>query len=130
MKKRLLYNPNMARMRFLADESCDFAVVHALRTKGHDVLTVSEAYRGAEDQHVIRLARQEERVLLTEDKDFGRLVHAAGSSRIGVIFLRFPATARGELCDIVVRLVNQQGEKLKGSFVVIQPGHTRIRRHP
>jgi hypothetical protein len=24
-------------MRFLADESCDFAVVRALRTAGHDV---------------------------------------------------------------------------------------------
>ena len=29
-------------MRFLADESCDFAVVHALRANGNDVLAVSE----------------------------------------------------------------------------------------
>jgi hypothetical protein len=29
-------------MRFLADECCDFAVVPALRGKGHDVLAVSE----------------------------------------------------------------------------------------
>jgi len=29
-------------LRFLADESCDFAVVRALRADGHDVLAVSE----------------------------------------------------------------------------------------
>jgi len=29
-------------MRFLADESCDFIVVKALRAAGHDVLIVSE----------------------------------------------------------------------------------------
>lgn len=117
-------------MRFLADESCDFAVVRALRAKSHDVLAVVEVCRGAEDQYVMELARHEERVLLAEDKDFGRLVYAAGAAQVGVIFLRFPATARGELCDVVVKLINQQGEELKRSFVVVQPGHVRIRRLP
>jgi hypothetical protein len=32
-------------MRFLADESCDFAVVRALRDEGHEVLAVAEAVR-------------------------------------------------------------------------------------
>jgi hypothetical protein len=36
-------------MLFLADESCDFAVVRALRDGGHDVLAVAEAARGAKD---------------------------------------------------------------------------------
>jgi len=30
-------------LRFLADESCDFAVVRALREDGFDVVAVSEA---------------------------------------------------------------------------------------
>lgn len=120
----------MTRMRFLADESCDFAVVRALRAKGHDVLAVSEICRGAEDHYVIALARREERILLTEDKDFGRLVYLAGVPKVGVILLRFPATARRALCNAVVRLVHQWKEKLKGSFVVVQPGRVRIRRLP
>jgi hypothetical protein len=36
-------------MRFLADESCDFAGVQALRASGHDVAAVAEVARGAED---------------------------------------------------------------------------------
>ena len=36
-------------MRFLADESCDFAVIRALRANGHDVIAVSEVTPRAED---------------------------------------------------------------------------------
>jgi predicted Fe-Mo cluster-binding NifX family protein len=43
-------------MRFLADESCDFAIVHALRASGYDVLAVSEITPRAEDSEVIRIA--------------------------------------------------------------------------
>jgi uncharacterized protein with PIN domain len=50
-------------MRFLADESCDFAVVRALRSKGFDVLAISEVCPGVEDQQVIELAKEEERIL-------------------------------------------------------------------
>ena len=35
-------------MRFLADESCDFAAVRALRAAGYDVVAVADATRGAE----------------------------------------------------------------------------------
>ena len=55
-------------MRFLADESCDMAVIVALRSAGHDVLAVAEIARGAEDGDVIALAGQDQRVLLAEDK--------------------------------------------------------------
>lgn len=117
-------------MHFLADESCDFAVVRALRAEKHDVLAISGVHCGAEDQYVMELARREERILLTEDKDFGRLVYFAEAPKVGVILLRFPATARGELCNAVVKLVRQHKGKLKGSFVVVEPGRIRIRRLP
>ena len=60
-------------MRFLADESCDFAVVRALRADGHDVLAVSEFQQRSVDKDVMELALAENRILLAEDKDFGRL---------------------------------------------------------
>ena len=115
-------------MRFLADESCDFAVVRALRAEGYDVLSVLEACPGAEDQYVMELAEKDGRILITEDKDFGRLVYAERATNIGVLLLRFPAVARGELSDTVIRLIKGKGEELKGSFVVVRPGHIRIRR--
>ena len=44
-------------MRFLADESCDFAVVRALRAAGHEVSAVAEMARGAKDAEVMVEAR-------------------------------------------------------------------------
>jgi len=46
-------------MRFLADESCDFAITRALRAAGRDVLAVAEIEQGAVDERVIDLARSD-----------------------------------------------------------------------
>jgi len=86
-------------MRFLADEICDFVVVRALRESGYDVLSVSEISPRAEDSTVVELAVKDKRILLTEDKDFGQLVYAHGQKTGGVIFLRFPASARKKIAD-------------------------------
>jgi predicted nuclease of predicted toxin-antitoxin system len=101
-------------MQFLADESCDFAVVRALRAAGHDVKAVAEAALGATDHAVLELAVRERRVLLTEDKDFGQLVFAASRSTGGVIFIRFPATARSHFpASLLISSVQSR----KGSLV-------------
>ena len=62
-------------MKFLADECCDASLVSALRIDGHDVSYVLEVSPGATDDEVLDWALSEHRVLLTEDKDFGELVH-------------------------------------------------------
>jgi Uncharacterized protein conserved in bacteria len=94
-------------MQFLADESCDFAVVRVLRTAGYDVMAVRDMIPGAADEAVITLALQESRILLTEDKDFGQLVFASSMESPGVIFIRFPANARKPMADTVLELVER-----------------------
>ena len=115
-------------MRFLADESCDFAVVRASRAAGYDVATVSDLTPGAEDHIVAALAASESRVLLTEDKDFGQLAHATGHSTSGVVLIRYPARARSALAAAIVAVVAEFGDRLIGSFVVVEPGRARLGR--
>jgi len=115
-------------MRFLADESCDFAAVRALRASGHDVAAVAEIAGGAEDLVVIELARSQQRILLTEDKDFGQLVFAAAHRTAGVILVRWPVMARGNLGAALVELAAAHGDALAGAFVVVEPGRVRISR--
>lgn len=117
-------------LRFLADESCDFAVVRALRAEGYNVLAVSEVMQRSDDRALIEQAYREKRVLLTEDKDFGWLVYASHADSAGVVLIRFPGNARRTLAQAVTRLVQEQGEQLLNSFVVVQPSHTRISRNP
>ena len=115
-------------MRFLADESCDFAVVRALRASGHEVSAIAEINAGAEDDAVLALARAEARVLLTEDKDFGLLAFANRHDTAGVVLIRFPSNVRSALGQAVVDVVTELGQRLRGAFVVVEPGRARVTR--
>jgi predicted nuclease of predicted toxin-antitoxin system len=117
-------------MRFLADESCDFAVVRALRAAGHDVIAVAEFQRRSVDEELMDAAHTGERILLTEDKDFGWLAFVRRMNTAGVVLIRFPATARRSLAGSVVRLTEELGAKLTGAFVVLRPGSVRIAKTP
>ena len=117
-------------MRFLVDESCDVALAQALLEKGHDVLEVRNSCPGAKDEWVISRSLSEERILLTEDKDFGRLIYAYGHKAIGVIFLRYPFSERHRIAQNVVELVKQRHEKLIGCFVTVTLQRIRMSRMP
>jgi predicted nuclease of predicted toxin-antitoxin system len=117
-------------LRFLADESCDFAVVSALRAAGHDVIAIVESDPGAEDDAVLRRSVSESRVLLTEDKDFGLLAYAGGHQTSGVILIRFPGDARSSLGATVASAVAEFGDRLSTGFVVIEPGRARLSKAP
>lgn len=72
------------------------------------------------------MAYQENRVLLTEDKDFGQLVYAHSQRSNGVILIRYPASARNTLRSAVIVLVSELASDLIGSFAVMSPGRIRI----
>ena len=118
----------MSNLRFLADESCDFGIVRVLRASGFDVLAVSEIMKRSIDRELIEQANREQRILITEDKDFGWLVFASHVNSPGVILIRFPGNLRQTLTQVILQLVREQGENLPGGFVVVQPGRVRISR--
>ena len=86
-------------MHFLADESCDFSVVRALRFAGHDVVAIAEVSPREEDDDVRERAVAANCILITEDKDFGQLVYANMRRTGGVIFIRFPANSSMFKCS-------------------------------
>lgn len=113
-------------MRFLADENCDFAIVRALRSAGHDVLAVGEVQQRSVDHQLMELAYAESRIVITEDKDFGWLAFVRHIDNPGVILVGFPAGARHTLAESVMRLAHELGTRLTGAFVVLRPGSVRI----
>jgi predicted nuclease of predicted toxin-antitoxin system len=117
-------------MQFLDDESCDFAFVNALRDAGHDVLVVGQITPRADDSVVIRLALEQNRVLLTEDKDFGQLVFASGEQSSGVVLFRYPVAARDTVVRHFLEVVREKGEQLHQFFTVVEPGKVRFKSRP
>jgi predicted nuclease of predicted toxin-antitoxin system len=78
---------------------------------------------------VIELALADQRVLITEDTDFGALVYAHANKSSGVILLRFPARARRQLPAQLLQFLQQAGDNTRTAFVVLQPGRARVGRH-
>jgi len=60
-------------MKLLANENIPAALTRSLRAAGHNVNWVSEISPGITDTQVIELAIQQDRILVTFDKDFGEL---------------------------------------------------------
>lgn len=114
-------------MRFLIDECCPAPVIHALRAAMHDVVSIAEVAASTDDVQVLELARREDRILITEDKDFGEHVVRGGASVPGVILLRLPARRGIEVAERVMHVVGELGDLLFGKYVVVLRHRIRLR---
>lgn len=75
------------QVKFYTDEHISRAVISGMRHRGVDVLSTPEAnMRGSSDEEHLALARQLNRVLVTQDTDFIRL-HDMGAAHAGIVFV-------------------------------------------
>lgn len=85
--------------RLYANENFPLPVVSALRSRGHDCLTIQETGRAGEavpDDEVLRYAHEGQRVLLTLNrKDFIRL-HQGGADHSGIVVCTFDPDFQGQ----------------------------------
>lgn len=76
-------------MRLLANENFPLDAVEALRANGHDVAWIREDSRGIADDKVLLRAQEENRIVVTFDKDFGELAFRSKlPAASGVILFR------------------------------------------
>lgn len=115
-------------MKFLADESIDFPVIHILRQHGFDVRSVSEEFPAKEDEFVLQAANMDGRLLITSDKDFGELVYRLKRVSKGVILLRIEELYSTEKAELLLKILSERQDELLNAFVVIRKGMVRIRR--
>jgi predicted nuclease of predicted toxin-antitoxin system len=114
-------------MRFMVDESTGAAVVEYLRRNGHDALAVAEAMPQADDQDIIARAASEERVLITNDKDFGELVFRSGWAHHGVLLLRLHDESPSSRLNVIKSVLEHYADRLTGQFVVAAEDSVRVR---
>jgi predicted nuclease of predicted toxin-antitoxin system len=117
-------------MKILIDENVARDIVAWLRTTGHDVLYAAESQPGANDSHWAIRAEQEQRVILTSDKDFGELVFRDKLASHGIVLLRLDDFA---IPDILARLRTTWSvveANPSGRFIVITEDKVRVRLLP
>jgi predicted nuclease of predicted toxin-antitoxin system len=81
--------------------------------------------RGDSDEVLLQRAIAEERILITNDRDFGELIYHNGCDHRGVIFLRLNDERAANKIHAIQNLLAQHAGQLAGSFVVVT--ETQIR---
>lgn len=116
-------------MRLLLDQCVYDSTRRLLLGLGHDVVTAAGlGVARAEDVELLRLARRDQRLLVTRDRDFGGLVMIE-SLATGVLYLRIrPATVEAVHQQLRRVLETHAEVDLRQSFVVVEPGRYRLRR--
>jgi predicted nuclease of predicted toxin-antitoxin system len=115
-------------MRFLVDECTGPAVAQWLRAQKHEVFSVYEEARGMDDDEIVRKAFAEDRILITNDKDFGEKVYREGWPHKGVILLRLDDEQAASKIDVVRRLLERYADRLANQFVVVTETTVRFAR--
>jgi predicted nuclease of predicted toxin-antitoxin system len=119
-------------MKLLFDQSADFRLIPHLRGLGHDVTAISRNYpAGLADEDVLELARQEQRILVVADRDFGELIFHQRLTHAGVLFFRLPGAQLQTKIEHLDKALEDHGDELAaGEFVVVAPGNIRIADRP
>ena len=90
-------------MRLLLDTCVWGGAVRQLADLGHDVIWSGMWETDPGDQEILRIAHQEQRVLVTQDKDFGELAIVRRLPHSGIIRLvGIPARRQAEYAHYVV----------------------------
>ncbi len=112
----------------LADENISQLLIDFLIEHKINVLSIRKIAQGVTDEEVIAISLKEDRIILTEDKDFGEWVFAHGESRISVIFLRYALQDFSQICFALLAVIKNSEINLRGTFTTITPNKVRVRK--
>lgn len=119
-------------LKFLADMGISYSTVEWLREQGYDTKHLrDEGLQKLSDDKIIIKAKDEGRIILACDLDFGDLMAASKDIFPSIIIFR--------LHNLTSRSINHQIEKIlpdisteliKGSVIIVEENRYRIRKLP
>ncbi|MFQ6093471.1 MAG: DUF5615 family PIN-like protein [bacterium] len=113
-------------MRFIVDECTGPAVARWLCKHEHDVFSVYEEVRGLDDDGVLQKAVADNRILITNDKDFGEMIFHEEKVHKGVILFRLEDERVANKIKVLKRLLERYADQLVDNFVVVTETTVRI----
>ncbi|ANV88589.1 MULTISPECIES: DUF5615 family PIN-like protein [unclassified Picosynechococcus] len=119
-------------MKFLADMGISPKTVRWLRNQGHDAIHLLE--QGLEkltDAQILEKARQENRIILTVDLDFGTLLALSKAKLPSVVIFRLGNASREVIEDRLAFVLEQCSTELRqGVAISVDDEKVRLRSLP
>lgn len=113
-------------MKLLLDTCVWGGALKDLQAAGHDVIWVGEWPEDPGDDEIFEKAHEENRILVTLDKDFGELTIIHRRPHSGIIRLvNLRARQQAQAC---LRVIEHHEEELKaGAIITVEPTRLRVR---
>lgn len=116
-------------MKIKLDENLGSIGLSLLEAEGYDVKTTAEQQMsGAKDQHIYEVCRDESRVLVTLDRDFGLTIRFPPEITSGIVVLECkgrlsPTSILARLTELTTLLRTRPIDR---ELWIVEPGRVRI----
>ena len=128
MTKPAPFQEKLAKLKFILDENVPLSIETGLRRYGIDCISMRDIQIGATDRRVLQIAKEQESILVTFDKDFGYLIFRENIPiPKGIILLKFPMSSPEDSAERFWDFIVNYAEKLEGNFIVVEENQIRIR---
>ena len=112
-------------IKLLADENIPKKTVEALKQREIDIISVVDSSPGLSDRAVIELANNENRVIVTFDKDFGELVFRERLEARGLILLRLAPISPEHIAERIAHIMVQE-IPIENKIIVVREDSVRV----
>lgn len=108
-------------MKFLTDENIAKSVVNSLRKAGFNVKDIKEEnLQGTSDKNILNLANNENRIIITHDKDFGNILYSQNIPHKGIILIRLKNQSPSNTTKILLNVLNSDiKDKINNNIIII-----------
>lgn len=107
-------------MKFLTDVNVPQSIILFLTQTGHQVLDIKKQNQAAKDIELIKIAQDEERIILTLDKDFISWAQFP-KYQVATIVIRLKDQTPNHILEHLKQLLENQEEKiLQKSLTIIK----------
>ena len=114
------------KLKFLADVNVEKSVIDLVRETECDIIWIAETNLAMRDNEILDLANKEDRILITNDKDFGELVFWQKKVTIGIILFRVKGQDTQKKCFLFRELLRKFEDKIRNNFVIISDNKFRF----
>ncbi len=115
-------------MKFITDENIATSVMKRIRKEGFDVKDIKESKLfGISDKEIIDIALNEERIIITHDKNFGNIINNPKIKHKGVIFIRLIKQNPEKVIEIFLKaLKSDLHDKFENALILLNENQTNI----
>jgi len=106
-------------LKFLADVNIEKQIVEFLRKSGFDILWIPDYNPLMSDEELLDLVANEDRILITNDKDFGYFIFLQKKPVNGLILFRIKGQSIEKKLANLEELLNYYKDKISKYFIVI-----------